>query len=168
MSLNTIELPGFIIADLFKNSLVAGNEKKVVESANQSGYKFLGNNKKKITLVVSSPDAVFLPESHLNFITKMLEACKMNMGDVAIVNHASAPVVIGELKKQTEPSTLLLFGIEPTEIKLPISFPQFKMQAYDGCTYLFAPSLYEIDQPTEESKLLKSKLWLCLQKLFTS
>jgi hypothetical protein len=166
MSLNTIELPDLVIADLFKNALISDNEKKAPVPVIKAGYKFLGSNRRKITLVVNSPEAVFLPESHLAFITKMLEACKMNLGEVAIVNHASTPVIISELKKQTTPSILLLFGIEPTEIKLPISFPQFKMQAYDGCTYLYTPSLYEIDQNTEESRLLKSKLWLCLQKLF--
>jgi hypothetical protein len=166
MSLNTIELPGFIIVDLYKNSLVLENEKSIKDIPEKKGYRFLGNNNKKITFVVNSLDAVFLPEKHIAFVTKMLEACKMNIGDAAIVNHAAKPVIIGELKKQLAPATLVLFGIEPTEIKLPIRFPQFKTQAYDGCTYLYSSSLNELDQPTEEGKLLKSKLWVCLQKIF--
>jgi hypothetical protein len=179
MSLNDIELPGFIIAGLYKNTLVAGTEKTIKEivvekvaekivdkPAEQKGYKFLGNNNKKITFIVNANDAVFLPEKHLALITKLLEACKMNIGDVAIVNHFSTPVIINDLKKQLTPETLVLFGVEPTLIKLPISFPQFKTQAYDGCTYLYSPSLTDLEQPTEEGKLLKSKLWVCLRKLF--
>ena len=175
MSLNDIELPGFIIAGLYKNTLVAGTEKAIKETivekiinkpVENKNYKFLGINNKKITFIVNASDAVFVPEKHLALITKLLEACKMNIGDVAIVNHFSSPVIINDLKKQLFPETLVLFGVEPTLIKLPISFPQFKTQAYDGCTYLFSPSLSELDQPTEEGKLLKSKLWVCLRKLF--
>ncbi len=166
MSLNTVELPGFIIAGLYKDTLVSGEERVGLAAPAKPGYRFLGNNQKNITLVVHSPNDLFLPERHLAFITKILEACKVNIGDVAIVNHASVPVVISELKKQVSPAVLVLFGIEPTGIKLPVSFPQFKPQAYDGCTYLYTPSLDALDLDTEEGKLLKSKLWLCLRKLF--
>lgn len=88
------------------------------------------------------------------------------MGDVAIVNHASAPVNITALRAQLQPSVILLFGLEPTTIRLPINFPVFKLQPYDQCTYLSAPALDLLVQTSEESKLLKSKLWLCLKSLF--
>ena len=99
MDLNTIELPGFIVAGLYKDSLVSGTEKKVIAASAPAGYRFLGDNRKKITLIVDSPGDVFLPDRHLSFITKILEACKVNIGDVAIVNHASTPVIVVGIKK---------------------------------------------------------------------
>ena len=117
-------------------------------------------------IVVYSETAVFLPEQNLAFLTKMLEACKLNMGDIAIVNQASSPVLITALKKQLDPHILILFGVAPTDIKLPIEFPRFKTQAYDGCTYIAAPSLDELDQNTQESKQLKGKLWTCFKQVF--
>jgi len=102
----------------------------------------------------------------LNFLTKILEACRMNMGDVAIVNHAAAPVNITALREQLQPSVVLLFGLDPVTIRLPINFPVFKLQPYDQCTYLSAPTLDLMVQTSEESKLLKSKLWVCLKSLF--
>jgi hypothetical protein len=75
-------------------------------------------------------------------------------------------VEIATLKKQLSPSILLLFGPEPTDIRLPIHFPHFKIQAYDQCTYLCAPRLSQLVQTGEENKLLKSKLWVCLKELF--
>ncbi|MES1221482.1 MAG: hypothetical protein ABUT20_38640, partial [Bacteroidota bacterium] len=116
--------------------------------------------------IVQEEHVAYITETHLNFISKILSACKMNIADVAIVNHFAKPVVIGELKKQLEPAVVLLFGPEPVQIKLPISFPQFKSQAYDGSTYLYSPSLNELAQDSEEGKLLKSKLWVCLRKIF--
>lgn len=90
----------------------------------------------------------------------------MNMGDVAIVNHAAAAVNITSLRAQLQPATIILFGIDPTAIKLPINFPVFRLQPYDQCTYLLAPPLDQLVQNSEESKLLKSKLWVSLKALF--
>ena len=129
-------------------------------------YKILGNHRRKITILVNAPGSPFLPDNQLSFLTKILEACRLNMGDVAIVNHASAPVNITALRAQLQPTVILLFGLEPTTIRLPINFPVFKLQSYDQCTYLSAPALDLLVQTSEESKLLKSKLWLCLKSLF--
>ena len=129
-------------------------------------YKFLGNNRRKVTILVQSPGIPFLPDNQLTFLTKILEACRMNIGDVAIVNNATAPVTIAAIKQQLTPTAVLLFGLEPTAIKLPINFPVFKVQPYDDCSYLSAPPLTQLVQQTEESKLLKSKLWVCLKTLF--
>ena len=126
----------------------------------------MGGNNKKITILVQSPGIPFLPDDALTFLTRILEACRMNIGDVAIVNAATAPVTIAALRQQLQPSIVLLFGLEPTAIKLPINFPEFKVQPYDNCSYLSAPPLTRLVAQTEESKLLKSKLWVCLKTLF--
>ncbi len=163
MSLDKIRLSETITTALYKDVLV---DAKTITNNISTHYKFLGNNQKRIIFVVHSRDAVFVPDRHLSFITKMLEACKMNIGDIAIVNHAVSPVIIQQLKQQLQPQILVLFGLESVDIKLPFNFPQFKTQAYDGCTYLCVPSLNELDTETNESKILKSKLWVCLRQIF--
>jgi hypothetical protein len=135
-------------------------------AATAPGYKVLGNNRRKIAILVDSPGVAFLPDDQLTFLTRMLEACKMNVGDVAIVNQANSPINSTALKQQLQPAVILLFGMEPTDIRLPMNFPPFKIQAYDACTYLCAPSLEELVKPGDESKLLKTKLWMCLKTLF--
>ena len=164
MSLDNILLSASTTATLYSNVLV--DVKNEPAKANPQRFKFLGNNQKLITFVVDNRDAVFVADRHLLFITKMLEACKMNIGDVSIVNQATTPVFIQEIKEVLHPQVLILFGVEATRIRLPFSFPKFKTQAYDGCTYLSVPSLNELDADSMESKLLKSKLWVCLRQLF--
>jgi hypothetical protein len=129
-------------------------------------YKFLGNHRRKVTIIVDSPGAAFLPDDQLNFVSKILEACRMNVGDVAIVNHHTTPVAINTLREQLQPANIILFGIDPTTIRLPINFPAFKLQPYDNCTYLSAPPLEQLVGNTTDAKLLKSKLWVCLKTLF--
>jgi hypothetical protein len=129
--------------------------------------KFLGSNRRHITLLVHAPASPFLPDNQLAFLTKILEACRMTLADVALVNNAATPITVTELKQLLQPKTILLFGLEPSAIRLPINFPTFKPLDYDGCTYLSAPDLEQLVSNTEESKLLKSKLWVCLKRVFT-
>lgn len=196
MSLSNIKLPGFVIADLYRTSLIQPEgfvpqqgaqevaepepvrvathtpqreqvaEKAVPKPVDTIPYKMLGNNKKQITVVVNYPQDVFVPEGDLQFLTKMLDACKLNMADVAIVNHATAAVNIEKVKAQLQPKFLLLFGVEPDEIHLPINFPSFKEQPYAGTTYLFTPALSQLNGDTDVAKGLKKKLWECLKRMF--
>ena len=136
------------------------------QAAEPAPYKFLGNNRRRITLLVHSPGSGFMPDNQLTFLTKILEACRMTLADVAIVNNAATPVTITALRQQLQPKVVLLFGVEPTAIRLPINFPAFKQLSYDDCTYLSSPALDLLVPNTEDSKLLKSKLWVCLKTLF--
>jgi hypothetical protein len=194
MSLQNIKLPDVVIADLYKQTLVQDEgavetykketapepvsakpaeapepktpAKPVEAQASQTGYKVLGKNAKQVAIVVNFASEAFLPEGELQFLTKMLGACKLNLADVAIVNHATTPIEIEKLKQQLLSRHVLLFGVEPSAIQLPISFPAFKEQAYAGTTYLFAPSLEQLNKETEEAKGFKKKLWECLKRTF--
>jgi len=169
MSLNRLRLPSAIIVDLYRHSMVkAGLDENLtaVDAGNRIPYRFLGGNLKRTSLIMSSPDSFSIPEKHLSFLVRILEACKMTLADVAILNHASHIIDIHELKEQLEPRTIILFGIEPKQINLPFNSPAFKIQQYDGCNFLYAPSMEALNQDTEEGKLLKSKLWVCLRKIF--
>jgi hypothetical protein len=166
MSLDDIDLPALVISELYKKEVLVGSQGAVREPNVPGPYRYLGSNKRNIAILVDSPGTPFLPDEQLAFLTKMLEACKLNIGDVAIVNQAGMPVKVSALKAQLSPSILLMFGPDPTDIELPLHFPMFKMQTYDRCTYLSAPPLEEIVRATDEGKLLKSKLWVCLKALF--
>jgi hypothetical protein len=168
MNFQKIQLPARVVADLFKNSLVMSEKRNSDEElvTGQPQYRFLGNHLKKITLIISNTNNFFLPEDQMLFLTRMLEACKMTFADVAVLNHNSVPVNIHALREQLNPKIIILFGVEPKEIKLPFNSAAFKIQEYDQCNYLYCPGLDELNLETEEGKLLKSKLWVCLRKLF--
>jgi hypothetical protein len=181
MSFENTRLPGFVIADLYKNTLIHDPEavapiekaekveKRPVaaeKAAPPPGYRYLGSNGRNISILVDFSNEPFLPDMHLQFLTKMLDACKLNLGDVAILNVSTTPVEIERLKNQLQPKYVLLFGVDTGSIKLPFQFPSFKEQEYAGSRYLFVPRLDELNVDTEEGKLLKSKLWVCLRKLF--
>ena len=170
MSFQNTVLPDILISDLYKNVFIvqpATTDKKPIEIINKAEpVKFLGNNLKKIVILVKQPSDIFLPEKHLEFLSKILAACKLNIGDVAIVNLGFRFEDINTIKQQFKPNHIILFNIDPIELKLPLNFPHFKIQNYSDSAYLSVPDMDILNSDTEEGKLLKTKLWVCLRTMF--
>lgn len=175
MSLNNIQLPSSVVADLYRSSLIDTGTETTEDfqkpSTNRSSkkykseevWKYLGGNQKNILIAVDYKDAVHLPDDELALLTNMLSACKLSLDDVAIINrnnHKEAGYK--ELSAYFKSKIVFLFDIEPSSFGLAVSFPHFQVQSVTNTTFLFSPALEEI----KKDKLLKSKLWVCLQKIF--
>jgi hypothetical protein len=129
-------------------------------------YRFLGKNQKKVSIIARYKEDPYIPEEHLQFLIKILSACKLNLGDVAILNDAAGGIEIAKLKQQLDPGFVLLFAVEPVEIGLPLSFPLLRPQSFDGCNFLTIPGIENLLQETDLAKGLKKQLWDCLKKMF--
>ena len=171
MDLNHIELPPTVIAELYQKSLIDTSEvhakpqpisQEQVVAQNIEKWECLGNNRKNILLLVNYPSVVHIPEKELDFLTAMLSACQLSLNDVAIVNKKNYSSGYKELLDHFKSKTVFLFGIEPMDFGLPVNFPHFQVQNFSKCTFLFAPAIHEMEQ----DKLLKSRLWLCLKRIF--
>jgi hypothetical protein len=172
MDLNNIELPAFVVADLYQSSLIETGEiplktqpatATIEKEQLISVWKSVGGNQKNILIIVNYTDVVHLPDSDLTFLTGILGACKLSLADVAIVNLNNHPEAsYKELTSFFKSKIVFLFAVEPASFGLPMSFPHFQIQAFASNSFLFSPSLKEL----ENDKLLKSKLWVCLKRLF--
>lgn len=176
MDLSRISLPASVIADLYQTSLIetgkaTSNSQSDAISENQltpdqqetSAWKYLGENKKNILIIVNHPDVVYLSDDDFNFLTGILGACKLDISDVAIVNlHNHRDASYKELTSYFKSNHIFLFGVEPAAFGLPMSFPHFQLQSFASNSFLFTPALKEL----EIDKVLKSKLWVCLKKIF--
>jgi hypothetical protein len=168
MSFDQVQLPASVLADLYPNTLIGNPAVAGSQTVNSPDprLRFLGNNGKRITLILRAENAVFIPDHQLEFMTKILEACRINLADVAILNHRGNEISAARIKEELQPVILILFGIEPDRIGLPFSVPLFQIFSHDSCQVLHAPSLEQLNQEGDEGRLLKSKLWLCLRALF--
>lgn len=180
MSLDEIKLPDFIIAELYKNSLVElenlqveKTEKKyllleepVKELIEKQEIKYLGQNKKHIAVVVDEPKSLFINEAELDFLTKILTACNLNLADIAIVNHRSTPLTYQHLLNELKAQYILLLGVAPASIKLPFTIPVFQVQNFAEAVIFHTPSLSKMLLNNQDSRLMKSKLWLSLKTAF--
>ena len=183
MALNDIRLNSTLLAEIYKDLLVEvdgpSTGKQTPPSALETQvpaedhsttnsslvtWKHLGEFKKRILLVVRYPGVVYLPDEPLNFLTSILNACKLSLADVAIVNIANLPSIqYNDLReKYISAMIVVLFGPTPSELEMPVNFPEFQIQPFNNCTFLYTPVLEKL----EADKVLKSKLWVCLRRIF--
>lgn len=162
------------LSSLYRDNLVfiadsppVSSRKKATQAEKKStSLSPQGQNRKNITLIINQADAGSPDPDTLIFISRMLEACKLKMDDIALVNAAQQAITLQQLKSELNPSAVLLFGVSPDHIGLPIIFPEYKLQEFDKTTYLLVPDLSLLNQDNDSGKLLKSKLWACLRQLF--
>ncbi len=172
MSLQDLQLPAIVLAELYANHLVEPEQGKITINSkadkkdNLNKLPFLGGNAQRISIFVAEESQAFMNDDELAWLQRMLQACKLTLGDVAIINTQKQPTTMAQVKNELAPKKVLMLGPAPTSLQLPLNFPQFKLQEHDNCTYLYAPSAAELNQDSKESKLLKSKLWVSLQQLF--
>lgn len=176
MGLNDIELPPFLITQLFSKSLIESAEMSgntsVAQSKNLDSlenksehnlWKHLGNNKKNILLVLLQKDVVNLPDHQLDFLIQLLKACQLSLNDVAIINlNNYVDVTYEKILSHFSSRTILLFGVSTAAFGFPFEIPAYQIQTFTAYTVLHAPELASL----QNDKSAKSKLWASLKKLF--
>ena len=99
----------------------------------------LGENKRGVLILVNYNETVFLPEDELNFLIGILSACKLTMEDVGIVNLAkSKQLNYQSIQKELSCNILLMFGVLPKAIEMPLDFPYYQLQKYNQHIHLCA------------------------------
>ena len=164
MSLDNIQLPAIVLQDLFTNALVdLKTENAQPASVTEGKLSFLGENKKKISIIVNHAEVLYLPDDELNFLLGILSACKLSMADVALLNCSKNPsLTYKDISEQLSAEKILLFGIEASRLELPLQFPHYQIQSYNSQVYLSSPALKILADNKEE----KIKLWGCLKQVF--
>jgi hypothetical protein len=165
MSLDNIQLVPITVQELFKNSLIELNKvQPILETAAQTAFSILGKNQKKILILVDNTEAIYLPDEALNFLLGILGACKLSMEDVGILNfNKNQSITYQTIATGLEAEKVFLFGISPAQIALPLSFPHYQIQRYNGQVYLTAPPLSSLQNDKGE----KTKLWNSLKQIFS-
>ena len=176
-------LPGVVIAGLYKDSLVITEEKTLPSTAirqqvtnNKEKQEappvpttkkwYQGDNKKNISIIIKDPTAVFINDEWLGTLGKLLAACKLNIDDVAIVNHLNTAMEFSALKEGLQPKYMLMFDMGMQDIKLPFTIPHFQIQQYAATTFITAPAITLSDATTDAVKTEKRKLWEKLKLIF--
>ena len=165
MSLDNVELPAIIIQSLYSKSLYdLKANKSGLDTIHAGSIGFLGGNQKKITLLVNSTQAIYLPDEELNFLLGILTACKLSMADIALINISKNPgLLYTDITEQLKAEKIFLFGLDAEVLALPLQFPHYQVQQFNNQVYLSSPSLSDLQKDKEE----KMKLWNCLKNIFS-
>lgn len=178
MSLNDISFSPFLLSAFYSKSLV-GDENKDGEPTERSitqmplsleptenkgeMFKFLGNNQKKVTIVVNYSGIVHLPDAQLDFLARLLTPCKMSLNDVAVLNiNNYQDIRHQEVLDYLKPAVVMLFGMSTQQFGFPFDIPEYQVQSFASRLIMHAPALEQLENDTTE----KLKLWTGLKKIF--
>jgi DNA polymerase III psi subunit len=171
-----ISLPIHILASLYKNTLIADGSS--TESA-KSNHIEIGSGQhvqsiqqdsiadspavQKDTVVCVAYPAPALSAAHQALLKAILKACRLEDHQVELI-IVTRPFQVNHetISAKFVAKNRLLFGLEPSDLKLPVHFPAFQVQSFNKANYLVAPKLESIEQ----DKTLKVQLWKSLQQLY--
>ena len=164
MSLDNIQLPGFLYQSMFRNNLVDLKPDSTDKNLKkETPIDFLGGNEKKIIFLANDSQSKFLADVQMKFLADLLTACRLTMADIALVNFfQNKTISYRDLMMQFNPKKILLFGVSANELDLPFSIPFFQIQNFQEQVYMISPSFEEL----QLNKEFKKQLWGSLQKIF--
>jgi hypothetical protein len=181
MSLDNIQLPEVVVAGLYKKTLVQIKSaqhtvdvpiNKVIDSttvvvqekATNAGVsmKYLGKNQKGIVIVVQEASVIYLTDAQMDFLIKVIAACQLSLDDCAVVNLAHQPADYLTLETQLNASVVLMLGVSPQQVNLPLAFPAYQVQAYRNARYVHSEPVNVLMASIEE----KRKFWGTLKMVF--
>jgi hypothetical protein len=164
-----IQLPDFVLVDLYKNSLVIADEitkPKPSSEAESASALFLGNNNKYIAILIKDSQNRYIGDDSLQLLVNMLSALQLSLQDVAVINISVTPFTYKEIGEQFGARVCLMFGVSTQSIELPFQMPDYKVQAFSDCKFLCSASLDKMKGNSKEAKVEKTKLWMCLKSIF--
>lgn len=167
------KLPHFVITQLFPKSLVLVNERieqqklthktehqSIVENTT---VQYLGDHLQKISILVYDEKTTFLQDEELEQLTKILQACKLGLKDVAIINLAKyTSLEPRQILQQTNAAIAIVFIPQPSILGLEGNIALYETIQVNNIQCLFSDELEKL----KINQVLKSKLWKGLQSLF--
>lgn len=179
------KLPNSVLVNLYKESLVLGigtlnvdkkaptsppleekNAAIVAEETLSVPIKFLGEHQKKILVLVQDPDAVHLNERAFDLLTSILNACKLTIADIALINVANKNFSLHQILTQVPSEFVFVFDINPTQLKIKLPTKLYTPILLGETQLLFSNNLSQMQGIDQASKIEKTKLWTALKLIF--
>jgi len=163
MSFEQLQLDPYLLAKIYTQPVIPGRSTPVATGQPaMPAAKYLGENQKNIALFIQNENEAYLNDDLFKLLTNILNACKLGMQDVALVNTAQAPGQPFTVWQQAiNMRQCVVFGITPAGLGLE-PLPLYQVHAAGGVQVLFSDPLEHI----AADKVLKGRLWNGLKQLF--
>ena len=158
-----------IITAIGKEAIATTPANEVVnelKSTTPVPIKYLGDHLKKIIVLVHDNNAVHLNETDLGLLSSILNACKLTLADIALINIAQQPLALHEMLITLPSQFVISFDINSAQIKIKLPTTLYKPIVLGDTQILFSNSLQSMQGADQNAKLEKSKLWNALKLLF--
>ncbi|MBW8684312.1 hypothetical protein [Chitinophaga rhizophila] len=162
MSFDKLQLDPYILARIYNQPIIPGKKEPVaVVAETPPKVKFLGENQKNIALFIQNEGEAYLNDELFNLLTNILNACKLGMQDIALINTAQyGNLPFTSWQEAVPMKQAVIFGLSPAAMGLE-GISNYQLLQVNGCPLIFSDDLTIISQ----DKMLKGKLWMGLKQL---
>jgi len=184
MKVEKIILPPTVLVSLYKDSLVLaekeikpvqivenklpGKEQETIPEASEmaSPIKYLGDHHKKILVVVNDPESVYLNETDFILLTSILNACRLTIADIALINLGNQKASLLEMLTKLPSLLVIAFDIDAKALKIKLPSTLYKTTPLGETNLLFSAALSTMQGSSVDAKKEKGKLWTVLKQIF--
>ncbi len=177
-------LPPAVLVSLYKDSLVLpekeikpvkiaenklpGKEQETIPEASEmaSPIKYLGDHHKKILVVVNDPASVYLNETDFILLTSILNACRLTIADIALINIGNQKASLHEMLTKLPSLLVIAFDIDSKALKIKLPTTLYKTTPLGEANLLFSAALSTMQGTSADAKKEKGKLWTVLKQIF--
>jgi len=139
-------------------------EKLVTPSPAKIAYPSIGQNKRKILILVKAAEYPESTTQGVPLLWNIVKAIKLDPNDVAVFNYSAYPnLPLEDLQTYFQPQLLISFGIESTALSIS-SQPLQVLVTLEKMNAIFSLTLKGLDEDINSKKLL----WKSLQQLTLS
>ena len=169
---NKTILPASVLVSLFKDSLVLPENKinpAKIEEAEvnlSSPLKYLGDHVKKIVVIVNDPNSVYLNEPDFILLTSILNACRLTISDIALVNLGNQNANLHQILINLPSKLVIAFEVDSKSLKIKLPTNLYKLTPLGESNLLFSKSLSSMQGMDVSAKQEKAKLWAVLKQIF--
>ena len=146
------------------NNEEAAAPEEVIEALNN--FKYLGDHHKKIVVLVSDPASVYLNEADFILLTSILNACRLTIADIALVNLGNQKAGLHQILNLLPSKLVIAFELDSKALKIKLPTQLYKVIPLGENNLLFSKSLASMQGTDIAAKQEKAKLWAVLKQIF--
>jgi hypothetical protein len=117
-------------------------------------------------VIVNDPSAVHLNETDLGLLSSILNACKLTLADIALINIDQQSLSLHEMLTTLPSQFVLAFELNSNTLKIKLPTTLYKPIVLGETQILFSSGLQTMQGADQNAKLEKGKLWNALKLLF--
>ena len=128
--------------------------------------KYLGDHSKKIVVIVNDPASVYLNEPDFILLTSILNACRLTIADIALVNLGNQKASLHQILNNLPSKLVIAFEVDSKALKIKLPTNLYKLTPLGESNLLFSKSLSSMQGMDSTAKQEKAKLWAVLKQIF--
>lgn len=128
--------------------------------------KHLGDHSKKIVVIVNDPASVYLNEPDFILLTSILNACRLTIADIALVNLGNQKASLHQILNNLPSKLVIAFEVDSKALKIKLPTNLYKLTPLGESNLLFSKSLSSMQGSDSSAKQEKAKLWTVLKQIF--